>query len=605
MSKPCPSLNIWGLDQKPSIMSILRQRLASDKLTRYLAVIATLLSLPALFHGFEVDDRLHRIGVLRQGKLAYLGKSPLDLFTFLDGKPEFAKSLMDVGIATWWTDPHARLSFFRPISSLTIWADHQFLKNPFLMHVHSLLWYVGTIAVAVALYRRFIREAWIAGLAGFMFTVDHTHGLPVGWLAQRNTLTSGIFGLLSLYFHDRARRDEGRAREAIFAALFLGLALFCAEAALAIVPYLFAHAWTFDRPRWVRALLPFAPPLLVWLVIYKLGGYGAHGSGLYVDPGDAPLSYLANVLRHGPILVASELGLPGIDFYPFLPLYAKAGMIGFSIVGVGLFLAAIRPLLREDPVIRFFVLGGMLSVLPSCATFPSSRLTFLTSFGILGALATIVAAWRDRASWFPQHGFARWRSMPIVLWCGLGHVFLSPAVYVFSLHQMTIFEKIVARLSVGVPEDPQIESQRMVVVNPPEPAFAAYVMITRTDDGRPSPAKMLAFSSGSRDMAVTRTDASTVIVSSTIGLVHSATDLLTRDDRPFSVGDHVDLSDVSIEVTRINADGLPMEAKFMFAHPLENEAYRWMQWKNQTLVPLPPLEIGETISFPAQIIQLF
>jgi len=468
-------------------MSSLRQRLASDKFPRYLAVIATLLAIPALFHGLEVDDRLQRIGVFKQGKLAYLGKGPLNLFTFLDGNPDSTKSLMDIGIATWWTDPNARLAFFRPISSLLLWADHHFLKYPFLMHVHSLVWYLGTIAVAAALYRRFIRETWVAGLAALMFTIDHTHGLPVAWIAQRNTLITGFFGLLALFFHDRARRDEGRAREAVFASLCLGLALFSAEASLAIVPYLFAHAWTFDRPRWLRALLPFAPPLLLWLVIYKLGHFGAHGSGLYVDPGDAPLAYAANVLRYGPILVATELGLPATEFYPFFPLYAKAAMIAFSVAAIGLFLAAMRPLLRTDPIIRFFVLGGMLSVLPSCATIPSSRLVFISSFGLLGALAHVIVAWRDRASSFPESGFARLRSMPIVLWSGLGHLFLSPFVFVFLMHQMTIFEKIVPRFSAGIPDYPKPQTQSMIIVRPPEPPFSAYVQIYANHERPPGP----------------------------------------------------------------------------------------------------------------------
>lgn len=586
-------------------MSTLRQRFASKHLTWYLLVVGLLLCVPALFHGFEVDDRLQRIGALGQGRFAFLGRSPTNLFTFLNGNPDDTKSLMDMGVATWWTEPTARIAFLRPISSLLLWTDHQFIKHPFLIHLHSILWYLGTIAVAAALYRRFIREAWVAGLAGWMFAVDHTHGLPAAWIAQRNTLITGLFGLLTLFFHDRSRRDEGHARDALWAALCFGLALFSAEASLAIVPYLFAHAWTFDRHRWHRALLPFAPPFLAWLLVYKIGHYGAHGSGLYVDPADAPISYFANILRHGPILLATELGMPGGDFYPLLPFYAKAIMITLATVAIVLFFAAIRPLLRIDPATRFFVLGGSLAVLPSCATIPSSRLTFLASFGLLGALAHLVAAWRDRNSWFPDAGFARRRSMPIVLWCGLGHIFLSPFAFFLAMHQMTIFDGIVGRLAKGLPDDSKLESQRLIVVNPPEPVFVAYVMISRNDEGQPAPNKMFSLSSGVRAMDLTRTGETTVVLSSAQGLVQPTTDMLTRDDRPFVTGYRVDLSDISIEVTRVNTDGWPTEAKFTFAHALENDAYRWMQWKNQTLAPLSLPQIGETVSFPAQMIQLF
>jgi hypothetical protein len=586
-------------------MSSLRQRLAHDKF-RYVAILAAIvLMIPALFHGLEVDDRLQRSGALGGGKLYFLGRKPTDLYTFIDGNPENTRWLMDLGIATWWTDPQAKISFFRPISSLLLWGDHHLLQVPFLLHLHSLLWYLGTIVVAFALYRRFLPEKWIAGLAGFMFAVDHTHGLPTGWIAQRNTLTTGFFGLLTLYFHDRARRDPDRARDTIFASICLGLALFSAEAALGILPYLLVHALIFDRSRWFRTLLPYAPPLVLWAIVYKVGGFGAHGSGLYVDPGDAPITFLRNVLLHWPLLAATELGMPGADFYPFLPVYVKASMTAFALGVIGCFLLAIRPLLRLDSTTRFFVFSSLLAILPSCATMPSSRLTFLASFGILGAFAQLIAAWRDRADWFPSRGLARLYTMPVVFWCALGHVFLSPLAFVFASHQMTIFEQIVSRLADGLPDDPKVEKQRVVIVNAPEPVFAAYIMVVRNDEHRPAPEKMLSMTSGARPVTLQRTGPATVVLSSPIGLVQPMTDLLTRDDRPFPVGYRVDLSDLSIEVTRVSDDGWPLEAKFTFHQPLENEAYRWMQWKNQTLAPLDVPKIGETISFPAQIIQMF
>ncbi len=585
-------------------MAFLRSILNSEKLGRYLAIVAILLASPALFHGLEVDDRLQRIGALHQGKLAYLGRNPINLYTFLDGNPDFTQSLVDRGIATWWTDADARLRFFRPISSLFLWADHHVLKLPWLMHVHSMLWYIATALVALALYRRFLGKTWVAGLAGLMFTIDHTHGLPVSWIAQRNTLISGFFGLLTIYFHDRAQRDEGRSREAIFAAMSLGAALFSAEAALAILPYLFVHAWVYARPRWVRALAPHTLPVLLWLFCYKIGGFGAHSSGVYIDPLDAPLSYTANVFRNAPLLIATELGLPGADFYPFLPLYAKVVMISLAIGAVALFLVVLAPLLRQDRHTRFFVFGGLFAILPACATIPGSRLTFLTSFGVLGAVAQVVAGWRDGESWIPRRGLAYWRSLPVLLWCGLGHIFLSPMAFVLSLHQMTIFESIVTRLANGLPDDERMESQRLIVVNAPEPAFCAYVMIIRSDEGRPTPGKMLAMAGGARDLELTRIDAQSVRLSSPVGLVQPGPDLLSRSDRPFKIGERFHLSDVSIEVTRINEGGWPLEATFMFAQPLENEGYRWMKWKDQTLAPLDIPKIGESLVFPGQIIQL-
>lgn len=586
-------------------MSKIRAFLAQNKLRWYLLLLGLVLTLPALFHGFEVDDRLQRTGATGKGTLYFLGRTPTDLYTFVDGNPDNTQQLIDLGIATWWTDINAKISFFRPITSLLLWTDHHLLKVPFLLHLHSALWYLGCIAAAFALYRRFIAEKWIAGLASFMFAVDHTHGLPAAWIAQRNTLTTGLFGLLTLYFHDRARRDQGRTREAFFAAICLGLALFSAEAALCILPYLIVHAWTFDRHRFLRALLPFAPPFLLWFVAYKVGGFGSHGSGLYVDPADSPLAYLDNVLHHWPILAATEFGLPGGDFYAFLPPSAKAVLIAIALSVVVLFVFAMRPLLRENPTTRFLLLSGLLALIPPCATIPAGRLTFLASFGLLGVLAQFVAGWLERADWFPKRGISRILSFPIVFWTGFGHILLSPFFFVFSLHQMTIFESVLNRLTAGLPNDEQITQQRAVIVNAPEPVFAAYIMVIRQDSGGASPAKMLSMTNGARACEMKRTGPSTVVLSSSIGLVQPMTDLLTRANEPFTPGYKVELSDVNIEVTKLNAEGWPLEAQFTFHHPLEHEGYRFMQWKNQTLAPLDLPQIGETISFPAQVIQMF
>jgi hypothetical protein len=106
-----------------------------------------------------------------------------------------------------------------------------------------------------------------------------------------------------------------------------------------------------------------------------------------------------------------------------------------------------------------------------------------------------------------------------------------------------------------------------------------------------------------RPLELTRTGESTVLLSSKVGLVQPGADLLTRGNQPFVPGYRVDLSDVSIEVTRINESGWPVEAKFTFTRPLEDDTYRWMQWKDQTFVPLPLPKVGETISFPEQAMQ--
>jgi len=602
---------------------VVRSFFASPRLPRFLLLIGVILTLPALFHDFEVDDHLQRLAVAGRGKLGFAHSHHVfELYTFFDGVPEHTRKFMDAGTVPWWSDPAVRVAFFRPISSLLLWADHRFLNTPLLIHVHSIFWYLGTIFVAALLYRQWIREAGFAGLAGLMFALDHSHGLPAAWIAQRNTLITGFFGLLTLYFHDRGRGDHSRRDmgfevqsakgdpkpqlfNLVIASCTFGLALFSGEAAFGALAYLFAHAWVFERRSLHRALAPYIPALLIWFVVYELGNFGTRGSGAYVDPLHSPFQYLANVVQYAPLLAATELELIGIDFYSFVPRTAQMLIMILGVAVCFLFLSAIRPLFQRDPSTRFFVLGGLLSVLPSCATLPSARLTFLAGFGLIGALAKLIAGWRDSAPWFPAGGFSRARTMLVVLCSGVGHLCLSPLVFVLSMHQMTALDRIIAGFSLGLPNEPSLREQTVVVVNQGDPVFAMYVNVQRELQGQVNPAQMYSLSAGVRPLELLRTDEKTIVLSSPIALVQPGTDLLVRDTRPFVVGTRVELSAFSVEILQVNADGWPTEAKFTFSKPLEDPSLRFMQWKNPTIVPLDVPKIGERRSFVAQFPNLW
>ena len=63
-------------------------------------------------------------------------------FRFLH--PSVNADLMDQGIIPWWSVADVRITFFRPLSTLTHWLDFQLWPESHeMMHVHSLLWYGG------------------------------------------------------------------------------------------------------------------------------------------------------------------------------------------------------------------------------------------------------------------------------------------------------------------------------------------------------------------------------------------------------------------------------------------------------------------------------
>ena len=56
-----------------------------------------------------------------------------------------------------------------------------------------------------------------------------------------------------------------------------------------------------------------------------------------------------------------------------------------------LLFAVLSPLLRREPVARFWALGMVLSLIPICATFPMDRLLFFVGLGAAGLLAQFLA----------------------------------------------------------------------------------------------------------------------------------------------------------------------------------------------------------------------
>ena len=216
-----------------------RNWLSSDRVPVAVALIAALLTLPALFTGWQLDDVSHRIVFLR---LPDSPATPAEAFSFIKGDREANLEFMDLGVLPWWTVEELKLSFWRPITIVTHWVDYRLWPNSAgLMHLQSLIWFGGLVAIAAVLYRRVLGPTWIAGLAALLYALDDAHGYPAGWLANRNALIATTFGYLALVAHDRWRRDGWRPG-GVVAPGFLALALLSAKFGAGVVAYLLAHA---------------------------------------------------------------------------------------------------------------------------------------------------------------------------------------------------------------------------------------------------------------------------------------------------------------------------------------------------------------------------
>jgi hypothetical protein len=560
-------------------------RLAGKRMPIAVALAAFVLALPSLRLGLSLDDHWHRAMLLNDQRWIPAARAPWDLFSFAKhGGPERA-TVVDRGMLPWWVSEEMHLSFFRPISSLTHALDYAlFPGSPALMHLVSVLWYAGLAYLAALLYRRILGRTnaapWIAGLAALMYALDGTHGLPVGWLANRNAVVAAVFALGALYAHD--------AKRPVVCAALLALAFGSGESAAGIVAYLAAHAVFLDeRPRAARAraLVPPAFVTVAWMVVHAVGHYGVRGSSLYVDPKTDPVGFLGNLV-HLPVLAGAELGAPTPDLYPFVPFAAKAFLMTFALVIVAAALLAGRPLLAashpRSKEARFFLSAGVLALVPTCSVIPSARLLLIASFGLVGFLAMIAEETTKAARRY-------------VVWAIGVRLLVSPIVFTVHEHQMVITSGRIDSFAENLPSDPAVADKRLVMLNAPDAMFAYYMVVNRNYRGRPAPSTMLSLAGGYRDVTITRTDERTLVVKVDEGFYRRGTDLLFRTHREITpVGKRIETTDFVVTTTHALPDGVIDEARYELREPLESPHWLFTEWHGGPLEPIKPLAIGET-----------
>jgi hypothetical protein len=560
-------------------------RLAGRRTPIAVATLAFVLALPSLRLGLSLDDHWHRAMLQHDATWLPATRAPWDLFTFASSGGTERALVIERGIVPWWIGERMHLSFFRPVSSLTHALDYAlFPDSPGAMHLVSVLWYAMLVYLAAVLYRRLLGRTsaapWIAGLASLMYAIDGSHGLPVGWLANRNAVVAAVFALGTLYAHD--------AKRPLLSAALLALAFGSGESAAGVLAYLAAHAVFLDaRPgaTKVRAFVPHAVVTLAWAFVHAAGNYGVRGSALYVDPKTDPLGFLGNLV-HLPLLAGAELGAPTPDLYPFVPFGAKAFFLTFALVVVAAALFGGRKLLaRSHPrakEARFFLAGGVLALVPTCSVVPSARLLLIASFGLVGFVAMLAEETNEAARRY-------------VVWAVGVRLVLSPIVFTLHEHQMVLMSARIDSFAATLPTDPAVADKRLVMLNAPDAMFSYYMLVGRGYRGEPAPSTMLTLAGGYRDVTVTRTDERTLVVHVDEGFYRRGTDLLFRRlDEKTPVGKRIETSDFVVTTTHALPDGVIDEARYELREPLESPHWLFVEWHGGPLQPITPPAIGET-----------
>lgn len=574
---------------------ILARFAARPRFTGWLVLLALLLASSSLFLGFYLDDWIGRYIYSDLPGADRLYRNYSGGYGLAIGDLAENRWQMEAGWAPWWHYEQLRLAMYRPIGialhaiDFALWPDH-----PLPMRLQNMLWLAAMVAATTVMYRAVLGAA-VGGAAALLFAIDHTHGYAIGHICNRHALIGVTFGALCLHAHFRFR-SQGKLRDALLGPAFYLLGLLSSESTIAVCAYLFAFALCADgggmRARLV-SVLPYAFITAIWRSLYNAAGFGAVGSGVYIDIGREPLSFATNFLERGPLLWLGQFLTPPAEIYIELSKETSHLMLAWAFVVLGLSLAVFWPLLARDRMARFWILGLVGALVPAGATHPHNRQLVFAS---IGAMALIAQLWHFYVHEPPASTGAR---VVRTFGCALigFHLVWSP----FGLPMTSASIGVTApvhRAAEAVGKD--AGGRDLIFVTTPEYYTVRLAMFMKHLAGEHLPKRVRAISGEPAPIRVRRSGERTLEVTYEDGLLGSRMgDDLHRDRRlGMPASTTVDLSGFHVEVLRTTADGRPQLVRFTFDVPLEDPSLVFYRWDDDHFVHFLPPGLGQEVRLP-------
>lgn len=560
--------------------------------------LALALSLPALFTGYFGDDYMHH-ALLQQSSPI---EKPQDLslfglFSFVNGDSTRTHKLMDLGLLPWWTNPDLKYAFWRPISEITHWIDHQLWpSNPEFMHAQNIAWYLLLIYLVHVLFKvslpskASVLSVGVPILAMFIYGLDSSHGFTVSWIANRNSLIAATFGVSSLIFYIRWHNTSWHPNY-ILSLAFLSLSLLSAEFGISTCAYLGAFAIFMDKSGAIKGLIyiiPHAALTGIWWLTYKIGNFGAaNADAYYLDPIASPFLFLSTLGERLVALIGSQWGLIPAEVFGFIgpgnQIIANVSLIVGAIF-ITLTVLLLTPLLKQYAHIRFWFFGMLFAALPVCSAAPHDRvLLFLGLGGSYCAAAIIIASLKHAQELYGNLApAAKLTAYPFAL----THLILAPLLMPFMSYSTKIWSAqldLTPALFNGLNfEKESINNKQIVLFNVPIGSALA-ITTTRVVQDLPLPEKLWVISTTDSSTTITRISDNQMLASKPTGFV-TGPEQATRNlhSKPITVGDKVPLNGMSIETKQVSTQGHPTEILLTFDSSLDNPNVMLLDWKPES-----------------------
>jgi hypothetical protein len=543
------------------------------------------------FAAFMADD-LIQLAVL-EGVAPATWIGPFSLYTLGDGVPEHVRTMMDAGALPWFFDPAFKMAFLRPLSSALLALDHALWGlQPIAYCAHGLLWLLALV-VGFGLVLRRVLPGPTGGLALVVFAVAGVHG-TLFWTATRHVVVAGALGMWAIAAHVAWREDEWRPGR-VLSIVGFALALAASEAAIAMIMYLVAYevfAASGEPRTRLRAVVPTAALVLLYLLLFVTGGYGANGGG-YLDPLRAPIAFVAELPQRWLFLSGALVAGGNADIWVLRPdlrwpltLLAAAIALGFGILLRTAWGAGSR---EERRGAGWLVAGCVAAMIPFAGSPIGSRCLVLPMVGGSVAIALVLRHWwRTRRE---RSGFgARLAGAACVLFAVV-HLVQSPIQRLGSapLLRWILHDRLVAGMQ-DVELDPaRVASQDVVVLQAPDLVIGLHAFFFRLLERMPMSRSWRTLSWAPCAHLYRRTADDTLVLE----LGADALDAPT-----LATGDVVEMRGLRAEVVDRGALG-PTDVVFRFDRSLDDPSLWLLTWRDGRLRHVVPPPVGQEMSGPA------
>jgi hypothetical protein len=342
-------------------------------------------------------------------------------------------------------------------------------------------------------------------------------------------------------------------------------------------------------------------PALVFLGARSALHATVQRSGIYVDPVAEPLEFMFAIVTRVPVLLSDFVFALRADYWtagsPWMQLWFQKHWIprrwvhdpepwrfihfGIGIVACGLMLALYRATLgrHRHRNVRWLVLGGLISLVPVCASFPSSRLVLVALIGFEPLLAVFIV---ESAAQLAQLRSGSIRALSMAVLGAL--LFLYQVVIPVGLQRVEIagVPEAVARVREAMlrmdVDERAFPTQDLILLTALEGGTSMYLPATRLRYGHPAPrsCKLLSYVPAPYTLVRLARNAFTIRYDGGYALLRTSNERLFRSQRlPLRQFDTVDVG--TFRATIIDMyEGLPRSVLFEFDRPLEDPSLLFM-----------------------------